>query len=105
MSMDDSYTVRPHVLRKDADGREEVAVATVDGVRAVIVPVSEEYARGVIGATGFEGMEAYPAAVEEIEAVCAEYGLATVGLFGLDDGEGLDVLSVETVGMCLTEEP
>lgn len=99
--MDDAYAVRPHVLRKDADGREKVAVATVDGVQALIVPVSEEIAGGLIGALGFEGMEACPATDEEIEAVCADYGLATVGLFGLDNGGGPDVLSVETIGMVL----
>ena len=92
-------TVHPHVLYRD----EEVAVATVDGVPALVVPVSEESAHGFISAAGLEDMEARPVTVEEIEVVCAEHGLATVGLFGLDDGGGLDVLSVETVGLVLEE--
>jgi hypothetical protein len=106
---DDTHTVRPHVL---CNG-EEVAVATVDGIGALIVPVSEELARGCIRALersqGIEGMEARPATIEEIEELCAEYGVATVGLFGLGGdglpgGEGLDVLSVEVVGMVLTRD-
>jgi len=68
--------------------------------------VIRELARGVIGALGgegtggFEGMEARPVTVEEIEAACAEYGVATVGL---EDGVGLDVLSVETLGLIFEE--
>ena len=46
-------------------------------------------------------MEARLATVEEIEAVCAHYGLGAVGLFGLDDGTGLDFLPVEILGMDL----
>jgi len=85
--MSDDQVVRPHILRKDLDAeREQVAVATVDGIAALVVPVSEELARGLIGATSFEGMEARSATVEEIEAVCAHNGLGAVGLFGLDDG-------------------
>ena len=77
--MQDQQTVSPHLLRRGVDGgREQIAVATVDGIDALIVPVSEECARGVIGATGFEGMEARAATVEEIEAVCASYGLEAV---------------------------
>jgi hypothetical protein len=96
--VEDTYTVRPYILKRDAE------VADVDGVGALIVPLSEDLARDVIGAIGREDMEARAVTVEEIEALCAYYGLATVGLFGLDDGGGLDVLSVETVGMVLERE-
>jgi hypothetical protein len=100
--MSDDQMVWPHILCKDLDAeREQVAVATVDGTAALVVSVSEERARELIGATSFEGMEARPATLEEIEAVCAHYGLGAVGLFGLGDEEGLDVLSVEVLGMVL----
>jgi hypothetical protein len=94
--------VVPHILRKDLDpGREQIAVATVDGENALIVPVSEERAHSVIGAMGFEDMEASPTTVEEIEQICDAYEIRTVGLFGLEDGEALAVFSVETVGLVL----
>ena len=102
--MNDQERVFPHILCRDGDTeREQVAVATVDDVEALIVPISEDLARGVIGALGYEGMEAHAVTLEEIEELCAGYGLATVGLFGLDDGGGLDVLYVETVGLVLEE--
>jgi len=85
----------------DTVDNEQVAVATVDGIATLVVPDSEERARGLIGAASFEGMEARPATVEGIEAVCAHSGLGSGGLFGLDDGRGLDVLSVEVHGMVL----
>jgi hypothetical protein len=105
MHTDDTYTVRvrPHVLRNGA----EVAVATVDGVGALVVPVSEELAHGCIRAIESSGtglLEAHAVTVEEIEELCADYGVATVGLFGLDEGGGLDVISVETVGLVLTRD-
>jgi hypothetical protein len=37
-------------------------------------------------------------------AVATVDGVATVGLFGLDEGGGLDVISVETVGLVLTRD-
>ena len=99
--VDDIYTVRPYILRKDVyTEREKVAVATVDGVQSLIVPISEEIARSVAGVTG---TEAQPATVEEIELLCATHGICAVGLFGLDDGDGLDVFAVETLAMVLEE--
>jgi hypothetical protein len=91
-------TVQPHVLRNGA----EVAVATVDGVGALIVPVSEELAHRLTFV--IDGVEAHAVTIEEIEELCAEYGVATVVLYGLDDGGGLDVVSVEVVGMVLTRD-
>lgn len=104
--MDDTYTVGPHVLRKDiGDGEEQVAVANVDGISVLVVPVSEESARGFISASLLEGMEALPMSIEEIEGLCANYGLACVGLYGLEDDMGMDVLSVEVLELALTENP
>lgn len=101
----DDHKVYPHILRKDlAPGREEIAVATVDGVNTLVVPVSEEIALDVIGAMGLEDMEASPTTVEQIEQICEAYEIAAVGLFGLDDGAGLDVFDVETVGLVLTRD-
>ena len=103
-SMEDTYTVRPHILRRDVDeGREQVATATVDGVQTLIVPVSEELAHSVIDALGLEGMEALSVTVEELEEICAFHGLATVGLYGLEDGKGIGVLSVEVLGLAFEE--
>ena len=75
----------------------------MDGVRSLIVAVSEEIAHDLIRLIGDEDMEAYSATVEEIEAVCAVRGLGTVGLLGLDGGIGMDVLSVETLAMVLED--
>jgi hypothetical protein len=83
--------------------REKVAVATMDGVQSLIVPVSEEIAHDLIRVIGDEDMEAYSATVQEIETLCAVRGLGTVGLFGLDDGLDMDVLAVETLAMVLEE--
>jgi hypothetical protein len=102
--MNDRQRVVPHILRKDIDTtREQIAIARVDGVDALVVAISEESARGVISATSFEGMEPQAVTVEEIERICADYGIGTVGLFDLDDGAGLDVISVEVVGLLLRE--
>jgi hypothetical protein len=91
------YKVYPHVLR-GPDG--DVAIARIDGVNTLLVPVSEEIGRGVARTIG-EGIEPEPVTIEEIEELCAAYELGVVGLFGLDDGEGLDVLAVETLGLVL----
>ena len=102
--MNDEQRVFPHILRKDiSDGLEQVAVANVDGISVLVVPVSEESAHGFISASRLEGMEARPVSIEEIEAVCANYGLACVGLYGLEGDMSMDVLSVETVELALTE--
>jgi hypothetical protein len=104
MSMDDTYTVRPHVLRKDiGDGEEQVAVANVDGINVLVVPLSEESARGFISASRLEGMSAAPVTIEDIEKTCAHYGLACVGLYGLEEDMSMDVLSVETLELALVE--
>jgi hypothetical protein len=95
--------VYPHILRRDT-GEEQVAVANVDGVPSLVVPVSEESAERFLDAAGLEGIEARPVSVEEIEAACTHYGLACVGLFGLEDDMSMDVLSVETLGLALTAE-
>ena len=96
--------VVPHILRKElGTTREQIVIARVDGVDALIVPISEEIAHVLIGATSFEGMEPQAVTVEEIERICANYGVGTVGLFGLDDGAGLAVISVEVVGLLLRE--
>jgi hypothetical protein len=94
-----TYRVLPHVLKRDAD----VAVATVDGVDALIVAVTTEAADTFLSQTDLEGFEAYPATVEEIEGVCKIYNLATVGFVGFEDAT-MDVVSVEVVGMILEEE-
>jgi hypothetical protein len=96
---DDTFTVWPHILRTD----ERVAVADVDGVGALIVPVSEEGARCFIGAAGLEGVQITPATIEEIEEACACYRLAAVGLYGLDGDMSMDVLSVETLALVFEE--
>lgn len=102
--MSDRQRVVPHILRKDIDTtREQIVIARVDGVDSLIVPISEEIARVLIGATSFEGMEPQAVTVEQIERICANYGIGTVGSFGLDDGSGLAVISVEVVGLILRE--
>ena len=102
--MSDRQRVVPHILRKDIDTtREQIVIASVEGVDALVVPISEESARVLIGATSFEGMEPQAVTVEEIERICANYGVGTVGLFDLDDGAGLAVISVEVVGLLLRE--
>jgi len=102
--MNDEQRVLSHVLRKDiGDGLEQVAVANVDGISVLVVPVSEESARGFVCAAELEGMEARPVTIEEIEAACTYYGLACVGLYGLEGDMSMDVLSVETVELALTE--
>jgi hypothetical protein len=40
----------------DTVDNEQLAVATVDGIAALVVPDSEERARGLIGAASFEGI-------------------------------------------------
>jgi hypothetical protein len=102
--MDDSYTVKPHILRKDLDTeREEVAFATMDGMQSLIMPVSEEIAHDLVRVIGDEDMEVYSATVEEIEMLCAVRGLGTLGLLGLDGGLDMDVLDVETLTLVLEE--
>lgn len=102
--MNDEQRVLPHILRKDiSDGPEQVAVTDVDGISVLVVPVSEESARGFVSASRLEGMEARPATIKEIEATCASYGLACVGLYGLEEDLSMDVLSVETLELALTE--
>ena len=93
------YKVCPHILRNG----EQVAVANVDGINVLVVPVSEESAHVFISASRLEGVEARPATVEEINALCANYELACVGLSGLEDDMGMDVLSVEVLELALTE--
>ena len=112
----DEQRVFPHVLRRDEGDGEEVAVTTVPdaqgvGVEALVVPVSEEIAYGLIrrvapededeGEHEGEGLEAHAVTLEEIRQLCAEYGIATVGLYGLEDSLGLNVHSVETLPLVL----
>jgi hypothetical protein len=114
----DEQRVFPHVLRRDEGDGEEVAVTTVPdaqgvGVEALVVPVSEEIAYGLIrrvapeyeyegeGEHEGEGLEAHAVTLEEIKQLCAEYGIATVGLYGLEDSLGLNVHSVETLALVL----
>jgi len=102
--MNDEQRVLPHILRKDiGEGLEQVAVANVDGISVLVVPVCQESARGFVCAAELEGMTATPVSIEEINEVCAHYGLACVGLYGLEDEMGMDVLSVETLELALTE--
>jgi hypothetical protein len=99
------YRVDPHVLRRTGDaGREEVACATVDDLCALVVPVSVEAAERVSGVPAFEGMEAFPVTVEEIEGVCKTHDLVLVGLYGLEGPEELSVVSVEVVEMALVKD-
>ena len=112
----DEQRVFPHVLRRDEGDGEEVAVTTVPDaqgvdVEALVVPVSEEIAYGLIrrvapeyedeGEHEGEGLEAHAVTLEEIRQLCAEYGIATVGLYGLEDSLGLNVHSVETLPLVL----
>jgi hypothetical protein len=49
--MNDEQRVLPHVLRKDiGDGLEQVAVANVDGISVLVVPVSEKRAHAALSA-------------------------------------------------------
>jgi hypothetical protein len=83
----DEQRVFPHVLRRDEGDGEEVAVTTVPdaqgvGVEALVVPVSEEIAYGLIrrvapedegeGEHEGEGLEAHAVTLEEIRQLCAE---------------------------------
>ncbi len=97
--MDDTYIVRPHILRTD----EDVIVAEVDGVDTLIVHASEAVARRFVDFMGLGDLEPRPVTVEEIEELCAVHGVGCVGLFGLDGGVGLDVFAVETLSLVLTE--
>ena len=102
--MDEQHRVSPHVLRRVVDAKnEEVAVANVDGIDALVVPVSGEAAETVGEMPAFKGMETLPVTVEEIEGVCKTHNLGVVGFYGFEGGGGLDVVSVETVGMILEE--
>jgi len=102
--MDEIYRISPYVLRRDVGtDREEVVVAEVDGVQALIVCVSEEIADSLLCVTYVDGMEATPVTLREIELLCESRELCLVGLFGLDNGEGLDLFALETLAMVLED--
>lgn len=95
--------VFPHILCRDDGEKTQFAVASVDGIPALVVVISEELAHSLIGVMGEDGMQAQPVSVEEIEEACAGLGVATVGIYGLDDGMGMDVLPVEGLPLVFEE--
>ena len=96
------YRVKPHVLRRITGTREEeVATAHVDGREVLIVPVTEEAAEKCSRMPAYDGLEALPVTVGEIEEVCKNHGLVLVGFVGFESDFSLSVVQADTVGLIL----
>jgi hypothetical protein len=95
--MEDTYRVQPHILRRVLDDeREEVAEISLDGSRALLVFANRPEA------STFEtrmraGVEPTAVSPEEISEVCVNHGLALVALYGFQEPEHVDVVSVEVL--------
>jgi hypothetical protein len=99
--MNQDERVRPYTLRTG----DQFAVATVDGIAALVVCVSEEAARGFADASRVEGVAPHAVTVEEIVETCGACGLACAGLYGFEEDMSMSVISVEVVALVLTEGP
>jgi hypothetical protein len=95
--MEDTYRVQPHILRRILDDeREEVVEISVDGPRALLLFPSRPDA-STFNKRMRAGVEPTSVSPAEISEVCANHSLALVALYGFQEPEHVDVVSVEVL--------